>query len=147
MKYIYFLIPIVLIFSGCQTTASALQRRTFEAKELEGKFDDAFKSTLQVLQDYGYIIKSSEYDSGVIQGETGIERSFWGTMSHYEITATLEQFGDNIVKERISLVLYTKTSSQYGTQEGSKIVDDPETFQKIYNSIQKEMFIRANLNK
>ena len=68
-------------------------------------------------------------------------------MGNYEITATIEQFGDNTVKERITLVKKVKSSSQYGTQENSEIVDDPEFFQKIYDEIQKEMFIRQNLSK
>jgi hypothetical protein len=68
-------------------------------------------------------------------------------MVHYEITATIEQFGENTVKERISLVKKTKSSSQYGTQENSEIIDDPELFQKLYDDIQKEMFVRKNLNK
>jgi hypothetical protein len=38
-------------------------------------------------------------------------------------------------------------TSQYGTQEDSVIIDDPELFQRMYNDIQKEMFIRKNLGK
>lgn len=125
---------------------SAMQRRTIESRDLEGSFEDAFKATLQVFQDYGYIIKDSDHASGVIHGETGIKQAFL-VMENYEITATLEQFGSNVVKERISLIRKVKSSSQYGTQENSVIIDDPELFQKIYNDIQKEMFIRKNLSK
>jgi hypothetical protein len=68
-------------------------------------------------------------------------------MRNSEVTATLEQFGENIVKERISFVNKNKSSSQYGTQENSTRVEDPELFQRIYDNIQKEMFVRKNLNK
>lgn len=146
MKKLY-LVAMLLIFAGCETTQhqlSSLQRRSFESKDLEGKYEDAFKSTLQVLQDYGYIIKSSDYKSGVVQGETGIKQNFWGKMINFEITATLEQFGENKVKERLSLIKKEK----YGPySENSKIIDDPELFQRIYDDIQKEMFVRENLNK
>lgn len=125
---------------------NSLQRRSIESKELEGNFDDAFKATLQVFQDYGYIIKDSDHQSGVIHGETGIKQ-VWFRMENFEITATLEQFGVNIVKERISLIKKVKSSSQYGTQENSLIIDDPALFQQLYDAIQKEMFIRKNLNK
>jgi hypothetical protein len=123
-----------------------MQRRSIEVKDLEGKFEDAFKATLQVFQDQGYIIKDSDYASGVIHGETGIKQ-VWFRMENYEITASLEQFGPNTVKERISLVKKIKASSQYGTQENSEIIVDPAFFQKLYDDIQKEMFIRKNLAK
>lgn len=133
---------------GCATTElSPLQMRSIQSRDLEGTFDNAFKATLQVLQDYGYAVKNTDYDSGVIQGETGIKQDFWGTMKWFEMTATLEQFGENRVKERLSLIAKAKSSSQYGTHENSKMVEDAELFQRIYDNIQKEMFVRQNLNK
>jgi hypothetical protein len=146
MKRKFLILGILFLLAGCVTPMSAMQRRSIESKELEGSFEDAFKSTLQVFQDYGYIVKDSDHASGVIHGETGIKQ-VWLRMENYEITATLEQFGVNIVKERISLVKKVKVSSQYGTQEDSIIIDDPELFQRMYNDIQKEMFIRKNLSK
>ena len=146
MKKTIFIILSILVLAGCATTLSPLQRRNIEAKDLKGSFDDAYKSTLQVLQDYGYIIKNSDYQSGVIQGETGTQQ-VWFNLVSYEITATIEQFGKDTVKERISLVKIIKNTSQYGTQESSRIVTDAELFQKLYDDIQKEMFIRNNLNK
>jgi len=133
---------------GCATTQlTALQRRTLETKDLEGKYEDAFKATVQVLQDEGYIINNADFKSGVIQGETGIKQDFWGIMRNSEVTATLEKFGENTVKERISFVNKKKSSSQYGTQENSTRVEDPDLFQRIYNNIQKEMFVRKNLSR
>jgi len=146
MKKIFIFAIAAFILTGCATTLSTIQRRSIEAKDLTGKFDDAYKSTLQVFQDHGYIIKSSDYQSGVIHGETGIKQ-VWFSMINFEITATIEQFGENTVKERLSLIKKTKSSSQYGTQENSQIIADPELFQRLYDDIQKEMFIRNNLNK
>lgn len=147
IKKILVLFVLNLFLVGCATTLSPMQRRSIEARDLEGDIGDAFKSTLQVFQDNGYIIKESNLQSGVIHGETGIKRGFLGVMINLEITATLEQFGENKVKERISLIKKTKYSSQYGTQENSGIIDDPIIFQKMYDDIQKEMFIRKNLAK
>ena len=146
MKKTIVLLTVGLFMAGCATTMDAMQRRSIETKDLEGSFDDAFKATLQVFQDYGYIIKDSDHQSGVIHGETGIKQ-VWFRMENYEITATLEQFGPTTVKARVSLVKKLKSSSQYGTQENSEILDDPVFFQKLYSDIQKEMFIRKNLSK
>ncbi len=141
-----FLILAIFLLAGCATTLDTMQRRSIEAKDLEGNFEDAFKSTLQVFQDYGYIITTSDHQSGVIHGETGIKQ-VWFTMQNTEITATMEQFGPSTVKERISIIKKLKSSSQYGTQESSKIIDDPQLFQKMYDDIQKEIFVRKNLAK
>ena len=139
---------LIIMSSGCATTQlTALQRRTVESRDLEGKYDDAFRATVQVLQDEGYIIKNADFESGVIQGETGVKQDFWGVMRNAEVTATLEQFGENTVKERISFVNKNKSSSQYGTSENSARIEAPEFFQRIYDNIQKEMFVRENLNK
>ncbi|MCX5679790.1 MAG: hypothetical protein NTZ95_03945 [Candidatus Omnitrophica bacterium] len=141
-------VVIALFLAGCATVQlTPDQKRTIEARELEGVYEDAFKATLQVLQDNGYVIKSSDHASGVIQGETGVKMGWFGRMDNTEITVTLEQFGANTVKERMTVVGKVKVSSQYGTHEDSKNIDDPELFQKLYNEIQKEMFIRKNLNK
>jgi len=133
---------------GCNEKAqlTSLQRKLLESRDLQGKYQDAYKATLQVLQDYGYAIKNTDYDSGVVHGETGIESS-WGRMTWFEATATIEQFGDDTVKERLSILSKSRSSSQYGTHESSKKVEDPELFNKIYDDIQKEMFIRQNINK
>ncbi len=148
MKKWCFAILLMIISIGCATSQlSTLQRRSLESKDLEGKYDDAFKATVQVLQDEGFIIKNADFKSGVIQGETGIKRKFWGAMKNCEVTATLEQFGENTVKARISFVNKSKSSSQYGTHENSVRVEDPELFQRIYDNIQKEVFVRQNLNK
>ena len=139
---------LMIMSAGCATTQlTALQRRSLESRDLEGKYDNAFRATVQVLQDEGYIIKNADFKSGVIQGETGIKQNFWGVMRNSEVTATLEQFGENTVKERVSFVNKNKSSSQYGTQENSRRVEDTQFFQRIYDNIQKEMFIRQNLNK
>ena len=138
----------LVFIAGCnEVQLSPLQRKQLESKDLQGKFQDAYKATLQVLQDYGYAIKNTDYDSGVIHGETGIVKDFWGMMRWTEITATLEQFGDNTVKERLAILEKEKSSSQYGTHEKSKVVETPELFNKMYDDIQKEMFVRQNINK
>jgi|YelNatPaOPRAMG01_1025707.scaffolds.fasta_scaffold14409_3 hypothetical protein len=141
------LILLLVFFSGCTTTQTltSLQRRAIEAKELEGNFDDAFKATLQVLQDYGYVITNSDYKAGVIQGETGEKYDFWWGEKNYKVTVTIEQFGENRVKERITF-LETKGMSGW-TAKHTIIVENAQLLQKIYDDIQKEIFIRQNLNK
>jgi hypothetical protein len=150
MKKLPFFIALFLglFILGCnEVQLTALQRKLLESKDLQGNYQDAYKATLQVLQDYEYGITNTDYASGVIHGATGTKKDFWGYMRWFEATATLEQFGDNTVKERLTILAKKKFSSQYGTQEESKVVEDPELFSKMYDDIQKEIFIRQNINK
>jgi len=141
------LLLLALFLSGCATTQSltSLQRRAIEAKELEGNFDDAYKATLQVLQDYGYVITNSDYKAGVIQGETGEKYDFWWGERNYKVTVTIEQFGENRVKERITFV---ETKGMTGwVAKRTKIIEDHQLLQKIYDDIQKEIFVRQQLDR
>lgn len=137
---------LLFLVAGCATTQlSNLQRRSIEAKELEGNFDDAFKATLQVLQDNGYVISHTDYKAGVIEGGTGEKHDFWHGQKAYKVTATIEQFGENWIKMRITF-LEEKGIDAWGSRR-SNIVEDPNFLQKIYDNIQKEIFVRKNLNK
>ncbi|MDP2939147.1 MAG: hypothetical protein Q8O13_03575 [Candidatus Omnitrophota bacterium] len=136
----------LLLLIGCASTQSlsSLQRRAIEAKELEGSFNDAFKATLQVLQDKGYVITHTDYKAGVIKGDTGWIPKPWSVSQKYEVSAIIEEWEKNKVKERITFIL--QKAEGLLTQR-SIIIEDPVALQKIYDDIQKEIFVRQNLNK
>lgn len=147
-----------VFIAGCnEVQLTELQIREMQSKELKGGFDDAYKANLQVLQDYGYTIKSTDKDSGVIQGETAYRKDkkyFWnGLLINNEATATIEQFGEGTIKERLCLVRKEKKRSTNALSMTTIFVDDAETivdatlYQKMYDDIQKEIFIRQNINK
>ncbi|MEW6170515.1 MAG: hypothetical protein AB1472_03015 [Candidatus Omnitrophota bacterium] len=134
---------LIITFVGCATpTLSTLQRRAIEGRDLEGNFDDAFKATLAVLQDRGFIIDHTDYDAGVIKATSG-KKTGWRSVYSFNASVTIEQFGENNVKERIVFLQENKRK----TKETSKIIEDPQYLQEIYEAIQKEMFIRKNLAK
>jgi hypothetical protein len=147
---VIFFSVFMLFVIGCnkKEELTSLQRKQLEARDLQGNYENAYKATLQVLQDYGYSIENTDHASGVIHGKTGVKSGSWGKMSWFEATATIEQFGDDIVKERLSLLKKEKTSSGSGQlREKSEAVEDPEFFARIFDDIQKEIFIRQNINK
>ncbi len=140
----------LLFIVGCATTQlSNLQRRAIEAKELDGSYEDAYRATIQVLQDYGYVIKHSDYNGGIIVGELGMKTDakwFWtGSQTSFEVTAHIEQWTEGKVKERITFV--EKTVNKVWNMENNKVVEEPKLLQKIYDDIQKEIFVRQNLGK
>jgi len=147
MKKILIVFVFGLFLAGCVTGLTDLQRRSIESKDLEGTVDNAFKATMAVLQDRGFVIKHTDSAAGVLQAETGMKQGFLQEFN-YAVTATLEQFGDNNVKERITITKNSVFQGAYGSRsENSEIVDDPKMMQDIYEQIQKEIFIRKNLSK
>ncbi|MBU1727142.1 MAG: hypothetical protein KJ880_05885 [Candidatus Omnitrophica bacterium] len=147
-KALLLIIPFLLF--GCATQMDALQLRQLETKELEGTLDDAFRATMSVLQDAGYIIKNSDYQSGVIHAETGKKKDFWtGGTNWFEVTATVEQFTKEIVKERITILSKTEMPAGGfgGGGETAVRVENPELIQKLYADIKTEIFRRQNLAK
>ncbi|MBU0477111.1 hypothetical protein KKC91_00880 [bacterium] len=146
MKH-YIVCFLLLSITGCATEYSTLkpsQRRLVEAKELEGSFDIAYKATMQVLQDNGYIIASSDYNGGVIKGETGWKPRGIFVPRQYEVSVLIEAWGENKVKERLTFLL--KEDLGLGSQR-SRLIEDPKQLQRFYDEIQREIFIRQNLNR
>ena len=160
MRKILFLISVsavIFTLSGCaaleqfeqklapQPQLTSLQRRVMEAKELEGTFDDAFKATIAVLQDKGYMIKTSDFTGGIIYAETSSGTFVpFQSSSAYKATVNFEKFTNDRTKIRISL--YRDTYDGFSGVQGGP-VQDPQIYQDLYAEIQKEMFRRAQLNK
>lgn len=147
MRKILILFLLGIFFSGCATGLSNLQRRSLQSKDLDGSFDNVFKANITVLQDKGFIIDHTDFKAGIIHAETGVRQMF---LSQYKfvITVTLEQFGENRVRERIVIIQNAIVSGAFGSKsEFSTVYDDPKMLQEIYEQIQKELFVRENLAK
>ena len=155
---------MAVLISGCTSTSSQLvsqkltpiQRRSLESKELEGKFDDAFKATIAVLQDKSYMIKTSDFESGLIYGETAKEvtNNVWHFKSAYKVTINFEKFTENRTKMRLTIFrqMYNSFGIEIPEAPDSKrlktgAVENPHMYQDFYNEIQQEMFRREQLNK
>lgn len=160
-----FFIPLVLglIFylTGCTTAPSSqltpLQRRVMESKELEGSLDDAFRATVAVLQDKGYLVKTSDRDGGIIYAESGLTnvKDYWFGMGNYQyrVTVNFEKFTENRTKIRVSISteIFNVAGGPWPMPSLGNIkagpVEDPQVYQDLYAEIQKEMFRRTQLNK
>ena len=167
-KVCFILLSVIIIFNvvGCVTSEpqlTSLQLRVMESKELEGTLDDAFKSSVAILQDKGYDIKNSDYQGGIISGIASNQlRLHPGWTQVDTTTINLERFTENRVKLRLSIsrqiynylgwkmpyCLVEANALEIGTKfVYSGTVEDPKVYQDFYAEVQKEMFRRAQLNK
>jgi hypothetical protein len=104
-----------------------MQRRAMEEKEIEGTKEDVIRATITIFQDKGLIVRTSDYQSGIITA--GTDKPF------FQITASVEQFAPDRVKMRIIM------------KDEKGATDDPKPYVKMFSDIETEMFRRANLNK
>jgi hypothetical protein len=105
-----------------------MQRRNLEVKELEGEREDVLRAAVTVLQDRGFIIKTSDYLAGIIA-------AYVQKPQYFEVGATIEQFAEKRMKMRITIT----------DKDGP--VEDPKVFTKIFSDIQAEIFLRQNIRK
>ena len=142
--------------SAQEATLLAQQRRSIESKLLQGEYEDAFRATLSVLQDYGYVIETAEFDGGLIFAHTGTqgasqndenENKKTATMSKDNITAVLEPYGAGRVKARITIMRHLEQMTNKGTIARDIRINNPQVIQRLFADIQKEIFIRQNLDK
>jgi len=138
--YLCIVLLLTMILAGCGVSVSSLKKpEPHGSMELEGTYAGAIKATMQVFKDYGFILKNTDYKTGLVQGESAVMPVlFFGTVT-FEITATVEQVGDNTVRERITVVKKLVKEWTYGNTKSSKIVRNPGYLKKMYKDIQAQM--------
>jgi len=141
-----FVLLLTIILTGCGVHVSSLKKSELpEGMKLEGTYADAIKATMLVFQDYGFLVKNTDYKAGLVRGESdAMPVLFFGTVA-FEITATLEQIDENTVRERITIVKKLVKEWTYGNTRSSKIVRNPRYLEKIYDDIQTQIFLMENL--
>ncbi len=170
---------------GAYQPLSIQQRAAMQTKELEGSFDTGFAATLSVLQDEGWQINVVDKSSGIIQANSLKRQSSIGPAEDWyaerdpkyinkiikqakkkgaelvqwtrweQITAHIEPWGSNTIRERITITKYGSLPSNtysyesktrtIGAREQSVVVENPATYQYLFQQIQRAVFIRQGL--
>jgi len=160
-RLLMLLLGICIAASGCATVKelTPLERRAIESRDLNSSYDNAYRATLTVLQDKGYKITNSDYQGGVVSGTTEKQTSAvcikgplaylfdisQGKYNSLDITITLEKYTDAITKMR--LVITQHMYDEYNNYIGAKRIEKPEALQEYYSLIQKEIFMREQLER
>jgi len=156
MQYkVVFLVSLVLL-GACAAPAkiiqSSLEIQSYQSHEFETPKRVSFDSTLSVLQDAGFIIKSADYETGFITGRgTSTARTdmwYGATNEHIEMTAFIEQRTSTLSKVRVNLIDSSQRKSAWNPAQDvitEKGVRDPETYQKLFDLIGQTIFVRENL--
>ena len=151
------LLASFLVFLGAcaappKVIQSGLEIQAYQSKEFETTKRILFDSTMSVLQDAGFIIESADFETGFVTGRgTSTARTdlwYGATNEHIEMTAFVEQRTSTTSKLRVNLIDSSQRKSAWNPAQdviNEKGVRDPTTYQKLFEEIDKTVFIKKNL--
>ncbi|HKI79366.1 MAG TPA: hypothetical protein VKA26_12550 [Ignavibacteriaceae bacterium] len=150
---------LTLFVVGCATgpQLSQMQKRQMTTKMIEGSYEDAFRATMTILQDQGYVIKQTDMNSGLIVANVDRESSkgsqflsalFTGAVSHkntiIEVSATINKLNETSQEIRLN-IQETEYSGNGGKTDINQIYD-PKVYENLFNQIVLEVKRREAIN-
>jgi len=157
-KHFYILLLAVsIVCSSCMPTPqlSPMQKRQITTRLFECSYENAYRASLTVLQDQGYIIKQTDMDSGLILamvdrktagGDQFLQALFLGHIpdkgTNIEVSCIANKINDDSTDIRLNIqeVKYGESSKFSGTsQQDSKQIWDPRIYESIFNDIRIEI--------
>ena len=146
------LTPLTLLLFGCASTGkqqyTSLEIQAFQTQKFDCEKKIGFASAVSVFQDYGFILESADFDTGLITAKSPTKGGFvpfvGNVMKTQKASAFIEQLGKE-TKIRLNFVDASESSSGYGVKSANdKPVMDPEFYKEIFNKIGDAIFIRKN---
>jgi environmental stress-induced protein Ves len=163
MRRMKLLLPIALslLLGACvsppKATKTSLELQSIQAKNFEAPHPVVFKSTMSVLQDLGYIVKSASMDTGFITAESPTQQDQSGgavfaqifagvrTEQHTAVTASIEGMKEKLTRVRLNFVVRQKRSSAYGQSAADDApIEDSKIYQNAFDKIGEAVFIRTS---
>lgn len=153
MKKIFlsFMMLVGILMVGCTNTTpqmSQMQIREITTKEIQADYKSTFKATMSILQDEGYIVQNTDFDSGLIVAtierskKVGIGTTFLfgvtSRMSTVKVSATLSEINKNTTKLRMNIQNKNTTNRQYRKDEYAAKILDKKIYDKLFNLIKVE---------
>jgi hypothetical protein len=136
------IILFVLFLSGCISSQapklSPQQLRTLQTHTYQGVDKRSLvQATITTLQDLGYSITSSDYESGIISAIATPGNG--GRMLSASITS--HNNGDSSVRINIDTLFATTISGPGFVRYQNPTITDPIVYQNIFDQIQHNLFI------
>ncbi|MDR1173824.1 MAG: hypothetical protein LBK24_03460 [Puniceicoccales bacterium] len=153
---------VLCLMPGCALVnetrvPTSVEIQSMQTREFDVPYKIAFASVVDVFQDLGFIIQSSDFTTGLIIAKGNVINrnvGFLESMSgiHSKIvwnvgTAHLEELnGGEKVSIRISFVTNAKVTLAYGmADESSRAIQDSGFYARFFEKIDKSIFVRQNL--
>ncbi len=130
---------------------SGLQLQQIQSREFNYAYGVVFASTLSVLQDLGYIIKSGDRETGLITAE-GTNDSKTSALGYRvttvipSVSAFIEPISAETSRVRLTFIV-KETKLWYGRleKENQDMVTDRAAYQAAFDKIESAAFVRASI--
>lgn len=150
-------IALVIFSVACVTgpKLSPMQVRQITTRMFECNYENAYRATLTVFQDQGYVVKNTDMDSGLIMatvdrqtsgGSRFLQALAFGYVAdkgtEVEVSCMVNSLSEWSTEVRINIqeVKYGQSSIFSGTgKQSSKQIYDHELYQDIFNQIHVEI--------
>lgn len=146
MKRILLALTLLIscLFVSCTSSPnlSQMQNRSITSKEVQANTKIAFKATLAILQDNGYVIKSSDSNAGILSAEKALDNDniITDKRSYIMISASVSDVTANVSKVRLTITERTIVNSIIPFVSKDKIVEvkDKAVYDSLLNAIKIE---------
>lgn len=138
------LVAIALCGCATQTTGqrvldigdeTQLQRRAYQSRVFDTTDrDKVLRATITTLQDLGFVIDRADATLGVVSG-TKLGGTKLGPQYRLRITVSVRPKGN------------TQTTVRANAQFNLEPVDDPKAYQDFFSSLEKSLFLTAQLGE
>lgn len=153
IKITWLLLCLFFLFNKCsvEPQLSPMQKRQMTTRLVECSYENAYRATLTIIQDQGFIIKNTDMESGLIVAYVDRETSIgsqiaqallFGFVSHkgtdIEVSCVVNRLNSKASEIRINIqeVEYGQNSFLSGTsKQGGKQIYKPELYYNLFNEI------------
>lgn len=147
----------VIFLTSCRTgpKLSPMQKRQLTTKMFRCNYENAYRATLTVLQDQGYVVKNTDMDSGLIVanvdratsgGSKVAQALLFGYVpnkgTEVEVSCLVNKLSNTSSEVRINIqeVKYGQSSFFSGTgKQNSKQIYEPQLYYSLFNEILVEI--------
>lgn len=146
-----FILLMGVLMVGCTNTApqlSQMQIREITTKEIPADYKSTFKATMNIIQDEGWTVENTDFDSGLIVGkaESALKVSLLeglGGVRNKKLTntvsATVLEINKGTTRVRLSIRAKNSYDDVYGAHEyGAGKILDKAIYDKLFNLIKIE---------
>lgn len=145
---------ICCALSGCggAPKMTSLQLKSLQEREFESNKKTVFACTVSVLQDLGYLIRTVDYQGGLITAESPLETSrnylTWNrSVKRTGVSAFVDEFPK---KTTVRLNFVTNDVSEHWFSKDTTeetVILDPVVYNEIFDKIGESIFLREGMNE
>ena len=121
----------------------------WQTQDFHASKKKTFNAVMTVLQNYGYVIQTADYNTGFITGKSPTQGGGWGnqqsTLSVTAFITSTKKKGKKYTHVRLSFVKHTVTHQHRMSYTDSSQILSTSLYTKTFNAIRQQVFVAGAL--